>query len=80
MLALFVMKLRRRERDRAKGAAETKEGREVRLCKRKKTDRACRDRERQREISDVETAEQSLRRQIEDYAGETNRENSYGDC
>ena len=43
MLALFVMKLRRRESDRAKGAAETKEKREVRLCKRKETDRARRD-------------------------------------
>ena len=43
MLALFIMKLRRRESDRAKGAAETKEKREVRLCKRKETDRARRD-------------------------------------
>ena len=48
---------RRRERDRAKRAAETKEEREVRLRKRRETDRA-HDRERQREISDVETAEQ----------------------
>ena len=38
---------RRRERDRAKQAAETKEEREVRLLKRRETDRA-RDRERQR--------------------------------
>ena len=53
MLALFVMneeKLRtRRERDRAKRAAETKEEREVRLRKRRETDRARRDRERQTE-------------------------------
>ena len=49
--------MRRRERDRAKRAAETKEEREVRLHKRRETDRA-HDRERQREISDVETAEQ----------------------
>ena len=31
------------------------------------------------EISNVETAEQSLRREIEDYAGETERDKSYGD-
>ena len=55
------MKLRRRERDRAKRAAGTKEEREVRLCKRRETDRARRDRERQREISNLETAEQSLK-------------------
>ena len=41
MLASFVMKLRRRERDRAKRAAETKEEREARLRERKETDRAC---------------------------------------
>ena len=51
MLALFVMKLRRRERDRAERAAETKEERKVRLRKRKEADRACRDREKQREIA-----------------------------
>ena len=71
MVALFVKKLRRRERDRAKRAAETKEEREVRLHKRRETDRARHNRERQGEISDVETAEQSLRREIEDSAGET---------
>ena len=84
MVALFVIneeKLRRSERDRAKRAAETKEEREVRLRKRRETDRARCDLERQREISDVETssAAQSLRREIEDYAGEIERDNSYGD-
>ena len=73
------MKLRRRERDRAKQAAGTKEAREVRLHKRRETDRACHDRERQRQISKVETAEQSLKKEIEDYAVETERDKSYGD-
>ena len=49
--------------ERAKRAAETKEEREVRLRKRRETDRARCNWERQ--------AEQSLRREIEDYAGET---------
>ena len=43
----------------------------MRSRKRKEIDRACRDQERQREIRDVETAEKSLRREIEDYVGET---------
>ena len=51
----------------------------VRLRKRKETERARHDRERQSEISDVETAEESLRRQTEDYVGETETDNSYGD-
>ena len=38
---------RRRERDRAKQAAETKEEREARLCKRRETDRARRARNRE---------------------------------
>ena len=37
----------------------------MRLRNRRETDRPCWDRERQKEISDVETAEQSLRREIE---------------
>ena len=53
--------------------------REARLHKRKETNRAHCDRERQKEISYVETAEHSLRREIEDYAGETERDKSYGD-
>ena len=51
----------------------------MRLRKRKETERARHDRERQSEISDVETAEESLRRQTEDYVGETETDNSYGD-
>ena len=40
-------RLRRRERDRAKRAAETKEEREARLCKRRETHRARRAHDRE---------------------------------
>ena len=50
-------RLRRRERDRAKRAAETKEEREARVCKRRETDRA-------RRAYDRENMERDLEREV----------------
>ena len=47
-------RLTRRERDRAKRAAETKEEREARLCKRRETHRAQRARNRENMKRDPE--------------------------